>query len=407
MENIFDYLKVLGDKSFSEVSFNEYDGFIFSRLSYIRFPVNNLKDYYKDLNNASMDLFSIKQRNEIFKMKDDFLLLKEVISVPRYRSIVIRSIINEFSEEQNEQFFAICFFNNDKKAKFNIVSFRGTDGTAVGWKEDFDFCYKQETFAQADAAKFVKNVLPWFDSFKTYIVGHSKGGNLAIYAAASLKYSLQKKIGKIFTFDSPGFNPLFYKNTNFENIKNKIQGFAPESSVIGRIMDTHYAVKIVKSKTLLLLQHNIYNRKFNENGFEFVDSFSRRSNVIKNYVDNKIKEMTIDQRKDLVSKIYVMINTMEIDGMLNLDPNPIKLANRMRKLRKDFPEFKDALSTLFDTKGDDEELIQIENKEKNAWAFFSYRNIIYLKLSSINSFKFLTKFSLSKISNPSNSIASS
>lgn len=349
-KNILSYLDLKKDISFSQLDFNEYDGLIFARISYVRFPKKMEKEmsgYLKDIATKVL-AFGDRKTKDIFRLKEDHDLLEIIITSKRYENIYIKSFKDEISVEQNEQFYALHFINKDKDNSFDIISYRGTDGTAVGWKEDFDLCYKRETFAQIDAKKFLKNSFELFSQRPVYLVGHSKGGNLAVYAASTITKGAQRRIAKIYTYDSPGFNSIFFMKSKFETIKSKIEAYAPDASVIGRLMDVNVQLNVVKSKQFLLLQHNIYNWRLEDGEFVRLDKFSRRSNIIKNFLDSKLVDMNMTERKKMVEKIYVIINTLQYDGLLSLDSNPIKLAMRLQKIKREFPEFKDAINSLFE-----------------------------------------------------------
>lgn len=53
----------------------------------------------------------------------------------------------------------------------------------------------------------------YFISFRgadnTLIGGHSKGGNLAVYASSFCSNDIQDRIGKVYNYDDPGFDEKY------------------------------------------------------------------------------------------------------------------------------------------------------------------------------------------------------
>ncbi|MEI3499052.1 MAG: Mbeg1-like protein [Bacilli bacterium] len=65
-----------------------------------------------------------------------------------------------------------------KNEKEKIISFKGTDSSLIGWLENFRLAYEYPTYTQKLAIDYLKNNISFLDQ-DVYVVGHSKGGNLA------------------------------------------------------------------------------------------------------------------------------------------------------------------------------------------------------------------------------------
>ena len=89
------------------------------------------------------------------------------------------------------QFSAVCFHGKN----WSFLAFRGTDSTLAGWKEDFQISVAR-TGAQELAYEYAEKHLT--GKQKWYIGGHSKGGNLALYAACMLSPEQWDKVERMY-----------------------------------------------------------------------------------------------------------------------------------------------------------------------------------------------------------------
>ena len=330
MANIIDYLKKYGNLSFQEEKFNELDAAIFSRLSYIDYSsLINSRKYFskKNLLALSENLLSLHD-NSRFRLDEDNILLQTVTTSRRYKDIFIRSYVKQTNQEQVKQFSAVTFFNKNKKIPFIIISFRGTDGTYTGWKEDFEMCYKTSVPAQDEAKKYLLKNTRFLFRKKVIIVGHSKGGNLAIYSATFLN---PKKIENIFAFDSPGFNKSFLANSNYLKIKDYIKSYLPQTSIIGRLLYSDYPYEIVDQKIEFVESlFSVIKEMSEDDVIQFEDSIF--SFVLR---FSKILKSKSDETKRLIFSIFR--KSKEEDQIKKVEP----IKNKKKFFDSFFEKFRD------------------------------------------------------------------
>ena len=173
---------------------------------------------------------------------------------------------NIFLTEKIEQFCAITFeFNN-----FVYISFRGTDATLLGWYEDFNMLLMDEVPAQNSASKYLKEVASKTKK-KIIIGGHSKGGNLAVYASLYCEEKIRNRITKIYDFDGPGFNKYIFDMPDYLAIEDRIIKITCEEALIGVLMFHSEKMLFVKAKGISIFQHDLFNWKITKNGeFKYV-----------------------------------------------------------------------------------------------------------------------------------------
>ena len=281
MSNIYDYLKWRGDLSMRIDPFNDIDGLILSELVYVDFDkivptFPNEQSYcLKDVANNFSQVNNIEELlDEISFTKESITLLQELAKCPRYQNILLSNYINELDYQSIKQFAAITFQLEDSSI---YVAFRGTDDTILGWREDFQMTYQFPVASQQRAVECLAKIaeidfskslfyllchcdykMKWYQIFRIYITqkisgvkirvgGHSKGGNLAVYASSCVNSKISKRIIEIYNNDGPGFNQKMLNTDNYRNISTRIKKFIPESSVFGIMLENLEEKIVVKS----------------------------------------------------------------------------------------------------------------------------------------------------------------
>jgi hypothetical protein len=230
MQNMMDYLEWRGDLTFEQDGFNEVDNLIMSSLAYLEFDgivsseVNlnavSLSDIEKQ-NSSRIDAFVQLSHNPFFKRLPE--LFHKAAQSQRYRDVKLSGYVNEINQKQSEQFSAVVFSIN---SGLHFIAFRGTDDTIVGWKEDFQMSFRDVVPAQKQAVAYLNRVCPQLEG-KLYAGGHSKGGNLAVYAAAYADRETSDRLIAIYNDDGPGFQSKVIQSTGYRRILGRICTLLP------------------------------------------------------------------------------------------------------------------------------------------------------------------------------------
>lgn len=382
MENIVDYLKNIKDVCFTSKPFNELDALVLSRLSYINFSMIVKKGKYfskKRLIDVINDLFTEENsKYQRYRLSEDKELLNILRSSLRFKDLYLKSFIYDTNIKEVKQFSAISFVNKTKSHEFLFVAFKGTDGTLTGRKEDFNMAYLEAVPAQIEAAKYLKKMTR-FTNYKTiYVGGHSKGGNLAIYASTMVRKKIQNNIKTIYSFDGPGFKKEFLLNKGFINIKEKILLFVPPSSIIGRLLYKDYKTIIVDSKKSLLYQHNIYNWLIENNGFITLSKYTFLSNKIDRTLKENLDKMSIEDKKEFVDSLFDIVKELSDDDIINFGDGMFDFFKRFKLVFKTRNKAtQDLLKSIFTKVKEEPEIKYIEpiktkeNIYKKAKSFIS------------------------------------
>lgn len=199
MSNILDYISWRGDLSIKQVNFNEVDNLILSRFSY--FPLDNLffGDERITIKDAYTRAVSIGIQDNDYLQIDDKDLFPMLAKSKRFGELYITKYINKIDEKEEKQFSAVTIILPDDTI---YVAFRGTDNTLIGWKEDFNMSFSLDVPSEHDAVDYL-NIVSKSIKGKIRVGGHSKGGTLAVFAAAFCDKSAKKQIIEVYNNDGP------------------------------------------------------------------------------------------------------------------------------------------------------------------------------------------------------------
>lgn len=325
MGNIFDYVSWRGDLSFDEKELNVVDSLVFSILSYENFSDILKPNERMTLEEVSRRFFEKHKEEELNKrllMNDrSHKLLKECAKQKRYKSLTLWNYVNEVNEKLNVQFSAVTF---EYKDKWKYIAFSGTDESIVGWKEDFNMLFKDKIESQKRAIEYLNEVASeksiikrYFKKGQVYVGGHSKGGNLAMYASAFANLSVKDRIMRVDNFDGPGLDEKTWEYIDDE-LLSKYNSYIPKASIFGRIFEHKETINIVESASKGLMQHFAYNWNINTDGFIHCSEVSNGSEkaIIK---FNKLFEgMSNEKKEKITNDLFHVFEHLDIDRLSDL-----------------------------------------------------------------------------------------
>ncbi len=255
MQHILEYIIDYGAETYRERPFNEVDFLALSQFSYLK-----LKDLVPRMGGSGRGIpirelachpgsFCMVQEN--WFGRENWRLLQLMAESERYGDILVGNYAEYYQNKYDTQFQAVTFqWRRDRIC----VCFRGTDESVAGWKEDFNLAVFPRTSGQEMARTYLR-LIAKHTSGKLYVAGHSKGGNLALYAAANVSKAVQERILRVYDYDGPdgGLDPAAY-----QKIREKVRKYVPQQSFVGMLLDRGIPYRIVKSSGFSLMQHNPY-----------------------------------------------------------------------------------------------------------------------------------------------------
>ena len=327
---LFDYLSWRGDLSFEAVPLCEVDSLILSILAYIDFtnfvreepatekkpPVllTVTKDFLRAQNGAIPNMGLIIP-------KETVTLLARAAKTPRFGLTRPFCYVNKICDEEQKQFSAISFSLGDRDT---FIAFRGTDDTLVGWKENFNMSFMHPVPAQREAVEYLESIAARTEG-KIYLGGHSKGGNLAVYAATKASESTRERIVAVYNNDGPGFDAEFIHGEDYKTIKDRIYTLVPQSSVVGMLLEHEESYTVVKSRLSGLLQHNGFSWEVMGGSFIRLDSISEESKLIDGSLHEWLEQMSVEEREAVVDSLYEALSAQGAKTLSDLGADKKKI----------------------------------------------------------------------------------
>ena len=157
------------------------------------------------------------------------------------------------------------------------------------------------------------------------LCGHSKGGNLAVYAAVKCRSELKKRIMSVYSNDGPGFDVAFVRSEEYKEMKGKLHTIVPQSSVVGLLLEHAESHEVIRSTAAGLLQHNAFSWEVLGNRFIHLDSISEESRQIDTAIKDWMKAMKPAERERFVDSFYQTVTATGAKTLTELNLEKIKL----------------------------------------------------------------------------------
>jgi hypothetical protein len=335
MANLFDYLQWRGDLDFAQAPFNPVDNVILCQLSYLPFDgiVPGPDEDGEITVGIAATIFSQKLQKNVSRVKqailckDDPALLKALGSSRRFGNCRLRGYVNLIDTKRELQFSAVCIITGGNSC---FVAYRGTDTSLVGWKEDFNMSFNEAVPAQLEAVAYLEKMAKKIRG-PLRIGGHSKGGNLAIYAATYCSKGIKNRITDIFSNDAPGFHQSLIDSKGFAEIKGRIHSFVPQASVVGMLLKHGNGYSVVRSNQFGLMQHELYSWEVTPNDMVRVDSVTQGSRFVGNVLREWIGSLDDEQREKFLEALYTVLIAIQAKSLPDLGESWFKASGSMLK----------------------------------------------------------------------------
>ena len=339
MGNIMDYISWRGDLSFEQSQFNEVDNLILACFSYVNLDgisaVTKQKGIgLKKLTKEFMKLHTMKEleADKSFIRLAPFMMMEMAKSV-RFGKCVVRNYVNDIVTEAEQQFAAMEIVLEDGTS---YVSFRGTDDTIIGWKEDFNLSTGVVP-AQKRAIEYLQKISEHTDGMLR-VGGHSKGGNLAIYGSVMCK-SAHEKILEIYSNDGPGFSREFQELPETKEMMPKIIRIIPEYSIIGTLLEHEKEPVIVASSSKGLLQHDGFSWEVQGPALVRRDSLNKTALRFIEILHKWIDGMDMEQKRLLIEDLFATLQASGYENLSEVQSGGLKsLAAMVKRVEKFAPE---------------------------------------------------------------------
>ncbi len=245
-----------------------------------------------------------------------------VAANPRFADIEMSAYREQFDNEEQTQFAAVTY---RLPSGALIIAFRGTDDSLVGWKEDFNMAFQYPVPAQVSAAQYLNDVAALWQG-PIVLTGHSKGGNLAVYAAMNAPDEIKDRIEHIYSLDGPGFPEAVVRGYEYASVCDRITKIVPDSSVVGMVLETPERCIVVKSDVEGIMQHFVFSWQMHGIEFAKVEDVADSSVVFNKALNNWLSNLSKEQREHAVDALFSVLEASgagSISGMMAAGPKVI------------------------------------------------------------------------------------
>ena len=234
-------------------------------------------------------------------------LLQAMAASPRFRDILVSNFVMEREGGDTpspKQFCAVTLLLDDGTT---YVAYRGTDATFAGWREDFDMTFARPVPSQVAALAYLVDCVAETARGQIVLGGHSKGGNLAVYAAAEAPEEIQSRIVRVYSHDGPGFDADFLASEGFQRIAGRIDKTLPQSSVVGMMLENQEDYSVVRSTGVGIFQHDPFSWVVDGCGFVEVEGISAGARHMDAVLNGWISGRTPEERERFTNELYDLL----------------------------------------------------------------------------------------------------
>ena len=324
MGNIMDYLDWRGDLTLEAAPFNEVDNLLLSELSFLDLSgiVPDVGEGARvNLREAVTAYFRCGRGQDASMgvlVPDQIPAMAEKMALSRrFAAMGLDCYRARLDPERESQFAAMTV---DLGNGCLYLSFRGTDDTLVGWKEDFNMAFLPTVPSQRLAAEYIRDVAARYPRRHLAVGGHSKGGNLAVYAAVFCPARVQRRIQAVYNNDGPGFKEPLAGLAAYQAVRERIVTIVPQSSVVGMLLehDDNYTV-VRSSQPGIYFQHDGFSWEVLGDRFLRLEEISQGGRIHDQAIRAFLAEMDDQQRSAFVDALFEVLGATNARTLTELD----------------------------------------------------------------------------------------
>lgn len=260
-------------------------------------------------------------------IKDNLLALA---ASPRFRDLAIRDYLSLFDTERQTQFSAVTLIY---KKEFAYVGFRGTDSSFTGWKENFNMVFAAPVPAQEQAVRYLEAVAPRLPR-RLFVGGHSKGGNLAVYAALKAQPAVRERIERVYNHDGPGFREGLIAPDEYDRVVGRIHKTVPQDSLVGMLMESREPLHVVKSTAKGIDQHSPFTWEVEGDDFAYLEDVTESAKLIASVFDGWLGEFSEKEAAVVTEAFFEALDAsgaQDASDVFNIGANTVQLLREAAK----------------------------------------------------------------------------
>jgi len=379
MANIMDYLDWRGDLTLAQDPFNEVDSLILCQLVYINFEYivpARWSDGSVTLAEAAEQYFSMYNDEQIqhlsYVIRISVPLLRKLSRCARFANTKLSKFESIIDLDRTKQFAAMHIELEDGTV---YITYRGTDNTIVGWKENFNMSISTPVAAQYEAVRYVEDISEESDK-RLRLGGHSKGGNLAVYAAVMCHPRIKERIIAVYNNDGPGFDEKMLKSDAYLEMRERIVTIVPQSSVVGMLLEHAEEYIVVQSYMSLLVQHEAFSWEVMGNAFVKGENLEKKSELLDITLKSWLAQLDKSQRQQFITALFHVFEAGDIRTFEDLSRAKWQKINDMIRALNQSQEYKVILVKTFQLLLKEARKVFLSTRQKKKQ---QAQNVIYLE----------------------------
>ena len=312
MGNIDTYVQQNARDTVAERPLGEVDGLVLGYLAYYRFDgiVPGCGEGEPVSLRAAARLYEEKVGSSQRDVDAEFL--KHIAASRRFGGAELSCFASVFRKREVQ--FAALMISFRKGP--DVIVFRGVDESLTGWETAFRASFEvteEQRLARDHLVRCMTDRAAQGKASglrpegqgaeKEYLVGgHSKGGNLALYAAAAAPKTLRDRIGQVFLFDSPGFAPgIAYLPGD---LSGRVRQIVPQYALIGRLFETEAPRNIAAARGEGIWQHEPLHWQVEGERFVRADAPEKKSVRLSRVLNRWISRTSLAERKAFTAYLF-------------------------------------------------------------------------------------------------------
>lgn len=305
MTDLFDYLAWRGDLSLEQSPFNCVDALVLSILCYLDFvgAVEGFEAPPTPMEKAARLLLARPEGEPGARSEIDRRLLRALAASPRYKAMRLTGYESRLEPTREMQFAALTILTGDGAA---FAAYRGTDNTLIGWKEDLNMSFAPVVQGQRQAESYLERLAARHGG-PLRVGGHSKGGNLAVYAAAFCPPQVQSRIAAVYDNDGPGFCQEVLQSQGYRTVLSRVQAFVPQSSVVGMMMNHAESYTVVRSAQMGIMQHDPYSWQVLGSDFIRLEKVTAGSRFVDDTLKTWIANLDPEEQSRFIDTVFEVL----------------------------------------------------------------------------------------------------
>ncbi len=319
MGNIIGYLQKHGHETFNERPLGEVDALIFAQLSYINWS-GIVTGSFRPEDGCRIDtVIGMGKEEQLAESSffglQDLSLISVCAMTKRFAGIKMFAYRERYNRKTHMQFAAVSYVLPDGEI---CVAFRGTDETVIGWQESCSMVYRFPIPAQEFALQYLENVLETNPGKGIVVAGHSKGGNVSVYAASECRKEMRSLIRYVYNFDGPGFPSEFYRRETYLTMKERIGKYVVPESFVGIFMKHTGPVHMIDSKGVGVKQHDLFQWEVTDISIKRAEVYNTEKRKKGKALNERIMKLPKDDARKLLDSFFAVLNKRGIQDVTKI-----------------------------------------------------------------------------------------